>query len=402
LSGGSSQFIAAPSAAGYLYQARLALLLCIPHLNNGSEVEVAVERLDDVSFEQSGAPIELLQSKHHIDRVGNLSNSSPDLWKTLRVWAEAASSDPSLPSHVKLVLVTTGIAQPKSAASLLRSAQSYPPGEKRDPKSAQELLTRVAENSSNKALNSAFEAFLSLSEPMRSALLSAIEVVDNQPLLTDLDKALEDALRLAAPAGKSAAVRELLEGWWWPRICAALMASPPERISMGAIEAKLDDIRDMLKRDALVAEFEFAEPTDAEVEHYEGLRFVKQLRVIGLGGNRISYAKNDYYRAFTQRSRWTREHVVLDEELEKFERTLIEEWKPRFAAMCDSCEGEDGDDSKLRRDAQEIYYWVETEARFPFRSLSAKFLNVGSYHMLANDLRVGWHRDFTKLCSEDG
>jgi hypothetical protein len=40
---------------------------------------------------------------------------------------------------------------------------------------------------------------------------------------------------------------------------------------------------------------------------------------------------------------------------------------------------------------------VETSARFQFRTLTAKFLNVGSYHMLANEVRVGWHRDFRDL-----
>lgn len=402
VSGDGGQFGAAASAAGYLYQARLALLLCLPHVNSGSEVEVTIERFDDISFQADGSPFELLQTKHHVDRVGSLTDGSADLWKTLRVWAVAAAEDPSLPSRAKLVLVTTGSAPVSSAASLLRPAQTYPAGFKRDPKTAQELLVKVAQTSQNKALKSAFDAFLALTPRMQAAVLSAVEILDQQPLLIDLDQKLEDALRLAAPAGKASEVRELLEGWWWPRICAALIADPPEAIPIAAIEAKLDDIRDALKRDALVAEFEYAEPTEAHVAEYEGFRFVKQLRIIGLGGNRLSYAKRDYYRAFAQRSRWTRNHVVLDEELNKFERTLIEEWEPRFAAMCDGCDGEQVDDAKLMQNAQEIYQWVETEARFAFRSLTAKFLNVGSYHMLANDMRVGWHRDYRHLCGKGG
>jgi hypothetical protein len=93
---------------------------------------------------------------------------------------------------------------------------------------------------------------------------------------------------------------------------------------------------------------------------------------------------------------------VLDEEREKFELRLVEEWEPRFAAMCDAHEGQEPDEGKLKQDGQSLYQWVETDARFPFRSLTAKFLNVGSYHMLANDLRVGWHKDYVVLCSEKG
>ena len=116
---------------------------------------------------------------------------------------------------------------------------------------------------------------------------------------------------------------------------------------------------------------------------------------IGIGGNRIQYAKRDYYRAFAQRSKWVREHLIFDGEIARFETTLVEEWQPRFQQMCDAHAQEGPDVAALRHAGQELYQWVENEARFPFRSLTARFLNVGSYHILANELRVGWHRDFT-------
>ncbi|MCC8968934.1 ABC-three component system protein [Bradyrhizobium brasilense] len=398
---GGNHFTAAASAVGYLYQARLALLLCIPHLNSGAEVEVSIERLDDISFEKGGTAFELLQTKHHIDRVASLGNASPDLWKTLRIWAEAAKDDPSLPSRAKLALVTTAAAPAGSAAALLRPPVACSLGLERNPKSANEILTQIAQTSANVALAPAFVAFLALTEPMRSALLSAVEVLDTQPLITDLDYELEHALRLVAPAGKAAAAREALEGWWWPKVCAALMKSPSEPIPVGLLEAKLDDIRDALKRDALVADFEHAEPGEAEYAEYEGFRFVHQLQLIGLGGNRLRFAKRDFYRAFAQRSKWTREHVVVDDEVGRFEQRLVEEWQPRFEAMCEGHNGTPPQGPALRQDGQALYQWVENEARFPFRSLTARFLNVGSYHILANDLRVGWHRDYVLLCAEN-
>lgn len=53
---------AAQSAAGYLYQARLALAESLRYAYSDSSVEIAIERLDDVSFEKAGAPLELLQT----------------------------------------------------------------------------------------------------------------------------------------------------------------------------------------------------------------------------------------------------------------------------------------------------------------------------------------------------
>ena len=394
---GNNPFSAAASAAGYLYQARLALVRCIPYVNAQSSVDVAIERLDDISFESEGTALELLQAKHHIDRVGGLTDTSADLWKTIRVWAEAASADPSLPTRVRLLLVTTGVIPAGSIAALLRPPASYGNEHRRSPQEAQKRLTKIAETSENTALKSAFNAFLALTPSMRSSLLSAIEILDSQPLLSDLEKELEDSLRLVAPKSKLGIAREMLEGWWWPAVCKALMETPPQKIPIANIETKLDDIREVLKREALVADFEHANPTEQQVAEMDGLPFVRQMEVIGLGGNRITYAKRDYYRSFAQRSKWTREHVVLDDELEKFEARLIEEWQPRFAAMCEA-HYENTDPAALKQAGQAIYQWVETEARCPFRSLTARFLTVGSYHILANTFRVGWHKDYAALC----
>lgn len=369
----------------------------MPHVNTGSNIEVSIECLDDIAFHSGGTPLELLQTKHHVDRVASLSDTSVDLWKTLRVWCEAALADPSLPSRAKLVLVTTGQIPDGSAASMLKPYEFYSDGQRRDPKRAQETLTAIATSAENRELKAAFASFLSLLPQMRASMLSAVEIIDKQPLLNDLDQVLEESLRLLASRGKAAAARELLEGWWWPRVCTALSTRPVQTIPISALETKLDDIRDALKRDALVADFENADPTAEQAAEYNAFPFVRQLEAIGVGGNRIGYAKRDYYRAFAQRSKWTREHVVLDDELERFEATLIEEWEPRFDAMCSAADrvGHDGDGA--RQAGQSLYLWVETEARFPFRSLTARFLSVGSYHILANNMRVGWHRDYAKL-----
>jgi hypothetical protein len=31
---------------------------------------------------------------------------------------------------------------------------------------------------------------------------------------------------------------------------------------------------------------------------------------------------------------------------------------------------------------------------YPLRNVSERFLTLGSYHILADDLRVGWHPDY--------
>lgn len=119
-------------------------------------------------------------------------------------------------------------------------------------------------------------------------------------------------------------------------------------ISSTGCRAKLDDIRDMMRRDALPVDMEHAEPPAAEIAAMSEMIFVRQLRAVGLAGRRLENAKRDYYRAFTQRSRWARENLIFDGEVAGFEATLVEEWEPRFDQMCESLGSGPGADD-LRR-----------------------------------------------------
>ena len=386
---------AAQSAAGYLYQARLALAETLRYAYKDSGIEIAVEKLDDVSFEKDGSALELLQTKHHLKKSGDLTDSSVDLWKTLRVWAEAATADPSLPGRTRFALITTAQAPAGSAASYLRPAGAG----NRDPAKAETMLVKAGEASLNAALAKAISAFVALTPEMRRAVVNAIEIIDGAPLIADIGVLIEEGLRMIAPRGKAAVAREQLEGWWWPRICAALQAETPSTIPVLEVEQKLDDIRDSLKRDALPFDMEHVEPPQEELDTMDEMRFVRQLQTIGVGSLRLSYAKRDFYRASVQRSQWARQNLLFDGEVGRFEKTLIEEWQPRFAQMCDGLPEGCGATS-LCEAGQKLYGWVETNARFPIRAAVSRFLNVGSYHILVDDRRVGWHRDYQTVSGE--
>ena len=299
------------------------------------------------------------------------------------------------------MLVTTGGAPAGSAASWLRPVTGLLPSQRRDPSEALRLLTDTARTSNNQTLSPAFDAFLNLTPEMRASLLSSVEVLDVQPTLGDLEAILEDQLRLTVPRGKAAAARELLEGWWWPRVCKALMSQPPGRISVADLETKLEEVRDWFRRDALPITFADAVPSEEEAARFEAFTFVRQLQGVGIGRQRITNAKRDYFRAFAQRSQWLRDHLTLDDEVASFEATLTEEWEARFEAMCDEHQDPACEAMTLQAAGATIYRWVETEARFAFRGAEARFLSVGSYHMLADHLRVGWHRDFRTMFKDD-
>ena len=381
------------SAAGYLYQVRVALVGALRYAYRDSGIGIAIEKFDDVSFERDGTPFELLQTKHHLTKRGNLTDASPDMWKTIRVWAEATKADPSLPSHTRFMLVTTAQAPTGSAASYLCPTETG----NRDPALAEAKLLAACDASRNKGLLQAVAVYKGLTPEMRKALVTAIEIIDSEPRIGDVEARIDDSLRMIAARGKVELAREQLEGWWWARICKALQSDIPDTVFVADLEQKLDGIREGLTRDALPFDMEHVDPPQVELAALDEMCFVRQLRSIGISPIRMQYAKRDFYRASTQRSQWARNNLLFDGEVGQFDSTLIEEWQPRFARMCDTLDPA-SHESVLREAGQTLYGWVETDARFPLRKVESRFLNVGSYHILADDLRVGWHRDYRSVC----
>jgi hypothetical protein len=386
VSGGN--YSAAPSAAGYLFQCRYALLAALEHVYHETETEIAIERFDDVSFETEGEPRQLIQTKHHLKRSGNLSDTSADLWKTLRIWSHAIAKDPSWLLRVQFFLVTTALAPKGSIASCLR------PGRDRDEDQAFQRLLAIARKARSAANKPYYGAFLSLSEGARKALTHLITVVDSAADLPKTANKIEEALLGTVPRDKVQLLAQRLEGWWWGRVCNALTRPADSRIAVAEVESKIDELRESLQRAALPVDLAEYEPSQQEVAPYEQRIFVRQLRLVGIQGRRIDFAKRDFYRAFEQRSRWAREKLLFDGEILSFERRLLEEWERRFEMMRERSATEQNE-RRLSDEGQELFGWVEFDARFPLRTVLEAFLTIGSYHILADQLRVGWHRDYS-------
>ena len=181
----NSVFSATGSLIGYLFQCRYALLESLRRLRTTQEFTVSLETLDDVVFEANGDPPELLQTKHHLNRAANLTDASPDLWKTLRIWCEGLSNG-TIPGDSTFFLITTGQAPEGSAAQYLRA------NEDRDISKALERLSATAESSTNQDNEKAYTAFRGLSEDDRRKLVTAMVVVDGVPAIANLDAALRE------------------------------------------------------------------------------------------------------------------------------------------------------------------------------------------------------------------
>ncbi|MFO0586953.1 MAG: ABC-three component system protein [Polyangiaceae bacterium] len=378
---------AADSNTGYLYQCRYALYAALLVMGDEPNLEVSVEKFDDVAFERGDDPVALIQTKHHIKSTGSLADASVDLWKTLRIWADLVAKDPSAPFKLRFALLTTGQAPNDSAASFLRARD-------RDEDRAHKLLLKTASGRSKNVTNEpGYSAFRSLPVTARMALLKAIQVLDGSPNIIDIRDEIIGHLMHAAPRSKLELLVERLEGWWFGLVIRSMVGVAPSAIPVAAIESKIDELREAFRRDALPVDFANKVPSTEVVASLDKRPFVMQLRLIKVGDRRIEFAMRDFYRASEQRSKWAREDLLVDGELDDYQQRLIEAWEPHFEGAKDSLSPGCTSDTRVAA-GQRVYVWAETEATFPLRTVQERFLTHGSYHILANEGRVGWHPDY--------
>ena len=401
MSASPSPFDASASALGYLFQCRYALLLA---LQKGDDLDlgISVEKLDDVAFhEPPSSPDvarELLQLKHHIGRRGTLGDGSPDVWKSLNIWSEAAQARRIDLSRVTLCLVTTSQANARNAVRLLR-----PDPTTRNPLEALARLMKAGAGSKNQVVVDAFARLGSLADPDRRSLMKAVVLLDGASNAIDLDGELRAAVRYAADPKHRDALVQRLEGWWLQRIVRHLCDPSTNVIPVSLIQRQVYEIGGQFRRECLPDDLSgTALPGDAHPDD-DDRTFVRQLGLIGLSEARLRYAQADHYRAFTQRSRWVKEQLMALDEATAYETRLVEGWTERFAIMREAVPPE-GDGPTKARHGQRFYEWIVSEAptkgSFWVRpDFQAEYMTKGSYHMLADLLRVGWHPDYEGLLS---
>lgn len=230
-------------------------------------------------------------------------------------------------------------------------------------------------------------------------LLKAMTVLDAASDALDLQADIEAELHHAAKTQHVPALVERLEGWWFRQVIASLSVAGAPPIPVVTVDAKIEELRESFLRDALPVDFAELDVTQEILDEHDGRLFVRQLRDIKVSPKRIGWAIRDYYRAFEQRSRWARDELLVDNELQRYERGLIEAWEPRFESAREECEGRD--DAAQIAAGNRIYTWAECDADFPLRSVRQRFLTHGSFHILANRLALGWHPDFLVKGGDD-
>ena len=373
---------------GYLYQVRYALYLLLK--NTDDQAQISIERFDDIAFSNDDNPEILIQLKHHVKAYGDLNNASTDMWRTINVWIDTIKKNPDLINLTRFIIITTAAAPVGTAAHHLKMKTGV-----RNSTLAFELLQNTANESKNKNHAGYYTNFNSLSEKARRNLVDKIVVIDKENTIANIEQDIKDEIKYCCLPKHSNFICERLEGWWFQKSIEALVSDTPIFITQSQVRSYIVSVSKEYVEDNLPIDPAFDSVDLSELDAKEKI-FYEQLKLICVGNRRLQLALRDYYRAFKQRANWVRNDLLYVNELDDYERRLVDEWEHVFSEMQDELNDYgDGitEDQKIKS-GKTLFSSIDKKDIRIRPLCSEAFVMRGSYHILANQLKVGWHIDF--------
>lgn len=390
-----SDFAAQDSYLGYIYQARYALYILL--LTEDEDAEISIEKIDDIAFSKNGSAIEKLQLKHTEKlQPGSLSNSSSELWRTLRVWSTELLENKLNLQETILTLVACKKASKDTIAYKLKPYAD----EERDIPGAISLLNAVAHNSINKANKDAYEVFNRLSPEQKEELVGSIYVLDAQPNIVDIKQDILKLLRLTVKPQYREALYTRLEGWWMNQVVEHLSRNIQngQVILKRDLYAELFELQGEYQNESLPIEFLDLVAPEEETFSADERVFIDQLRLIEVGNKTIQKAISDYYRAFTQRSKWIADGHLVIGDVKKYENRLVDEWERLFSVFEEDFTDATTETEKVKA-GRDLYRLVQ-ELKIHIRPRCTEpYVMRGTYQRLARYQDVGWHCHFKEKLS---
>jgi hypothetical protein len=370
---------------GYLYQLHCGLYLLLS--DDNEKVSLCFEKFDDIVVANDEDKLSMYQVKLHTKQFGDLSDSSTDLWRTLNLWIDWAKANLEQILDTKFSIITNAKAPQSSAANMLRI-------DSRNVELAYTILKNVSNASKNKSHQQYYEKFLSLSEDKAKQLLYNIVVVDSNGDIQSVDEKIKNILKYSINFRYIDNLFERLVGWWLKRSEEVLMSNQPNFISQREVQSKIVQIASEYQEDNLPID-DFDDSTIDKTDCNNVQVFQKQLNLLSVGERRLRIATKDYYRAFSHRNKWVNDELAYIDELDRYESKLSDEWEHCFSIMEDELEAIDNptEEEKKTRGIKLLNEIEHKDIRIR-EKVSEPFVMRGSYHILSNQLKIGWHIDY--------
>lgn len=375
---------ASGQALGYYFQLERALSW-IAKSPWGSSVGIETE--DDVVIElTSGAKI-YEQDKSSTSSIFPFSTNKIDFWKTLLIWLNGLKSKEiqCVEPHPTFYMVTNKIASNQLAVEIGRA------------ESDQEINNviiklREAANNTPEGIKDTVTKVIEFNNSQLSYLIKNIKFYDGSSSINKMNLASD----LQLPKDDEDFYIERLIGYVFNIAVEAWRNNKPaiiERDDFMRLKNTLisDRFKDTFNEETVrVADIVI----DNERQNGKST-YIKQLELIELNDDEIRLAIEDFLKSSKARTIMAKKGYIEEQSLVNTNNELTRRWTTI---------------SRQKKRTQLTYKWTDIDLGqeiydstlgykatingYPTRNY---FLTNGIYHLLANDLKVGWHPNFEKL-----
>ena len=382
---------ASQQALGYIYQSQCALYLLLD--SEDPDVNVCIEKFDDISFHKEQDPYLQLQVKYHSSN-GEITNTSTDFWRTIKAWIDNIQVNPNrLQNTVFCIITTNTIAKDSIIEKIQNKTDSID--------NIYSMLVTIAQNgksncdSTSSIIYKRYDSFLNVHPDIIKKLIQSIKIQPDFPNPTSINYKIFNKLQLFTSKQTIQIVYDRLLGWWYRKIVECLSSIEPVLISFDELRREICNITSELRDDNLPIDV-----TDKEVECIEKSEDVniltKQLKIINSRQARINNALKNYYKTYAQRSKWLRESLVTPEEIDQYDKRLIDEWDFQFSENTNNIDENSTNDDKINA-GNKIFTELMNQDNPIRKNFTDKTISRGSFNGLANEKTIGWHPDYLDL-----
>ncbi len=388
------QHSAPGSNAAFMYQFERALFWLA---QSPAGFVIGIETDDDVAIRGPDGSLLLEQDKHSIkDNAEPFGDRSKDLWNTLAIWVDALDTGEVAGQTTRFLMVTNKVLsdciarnihcaesddQVMACVAKLKEATANPP------KQVATLMERVLWPASRTSLEN---------------LIKQCELVDASDASAGLALRKSVIARLQLPEWclvESDSIVDELSGWLHRNALTAWQQGKPAWIQRDHFINQLHAVIDRRKRQIKRERAENLIPvTDEKIGQEKGSPFVKQIYLVTEDDSIVDNAIREFVRCNIEKMRLSAEGNITDDDWKAFEATLQSRWEKIRARVVRMSQG--------RQQEEDVGFEILSDTTEGHREKLAGsdteqvYLTSGTYHRLANMIRVGWHPRFEELMRE--
>lgn len=380
----SNKHSAPGQAAGYFFQPERALV-CLAKAP--SDALIGIETDDDIAQQANGVTTQRQQLKHTVSEKVPFGDHSPDLWKTLLIWLDAAAARDFNPSVCDLLLVTN-VNVPDCFVRRLIDCN----GRQSKIKAALNDLLNTAFPSSVADYVSRLKAH---DPKLVIQVLARIRCVDGRdsPTGEPMRQQIASDLTLPSDVNHDVVIDALL-GWIHDTVLTLWRARKPAWIHKSAFATQLHRIlRQLARYKHIGVPARLINVPDNERRSQLNSMYVRQLNIVNAADRDVLRAIDDFYRCNTERLRLAQEGELTGDDWQDFEDSLKRHWE--------LISGRESRVVPKRTPEDEGYavFVATVEHNAPLAGDTPQpYLTSGSFHRLANRLIIGWHPDYESQC----